>query len=50
VALSLGPAAIVLVALLLELSRPRAAGALRSALAALRARRRAWLRGPAHVA
>jgi hypothetical protein len=50
VALSLGTAAIVLVALLLELSRPRAAGALRSALAALRARRRAWLRGPAQVA
>jgi hypothetical protein len=50
VALSLGTAAIVLVALLLELSRPRAAGALRSALAAVRARRRAWLRGPAQVA
>ena len=49
-ALALGTAAIVLVALLFELSRPWATGALRSALAALRARRRAWLRGPAQMA
>jgi hypothetical protein len=49
VALSLGTAAIVLVALLFELSRPRAAGALRSALDAVRARRRAWLRGPSQI-
>src|SRR5439155_24122876 len=50
VALSLGTAAIVLVALLFELSRPWAAGALRSARAALRARRRPGLRGPAQIA
>ena len=48
-ALSLGTAAIVLVALLFELSRPWAAGALRSALAALHARQRAWLRGSAQI-
>lgn len=49
-ALALGTAAVVLVALLFELSRPWAAGTTRSAIAALRARQRAWLRGPAQIA
>jgi hypothetical protein len=40
----------VLLALLFELSRPWAAGAARSGLSALRAKRRAWLRGPTQIA
>jgi hypothetical protein len=50
VALALGTAAIVLVALLCELSRPWAAGTTRTAIASLRARRAALLRGPAEIA
>ncbi len=49
-ALALGTAAIVLVALLCELGRPRATALAKAALASWRARRHAWMRGPAHIA
>ena len=48
-ALALGTAAVVLVALLCELSRPWATGVTRSLLASWRARRQAAIRGPAQV-
>jgi hypothetical protein len=49
VALALGTAAVVLVALLCELSRPWATGVTKSLLASWRARRQAMIRGPAQV-
>jgi hypothetical protein len=49
VALALGTAAVVLVALLCELSRPWATGVTKSLLASWRARRQAAMRGPAQV-
>jgi hypothetical protein len=49
VALALGTAAVVLVALLCELSRPWATGVTRSLLASWRARRLAAMRGPVQV-
>jgi hypothetical protein len=49
VALALGTAAVVLVALLCELSRPWATGVTRSLLGSWRARRQAAMRGPAQV-
>jgi hypothetical protein len=50
VALALGTAALVLVALLCELGRPWATRATTSLLASWRERRSAWRRGPAQIA